>query len=166
MMAAVNAVKKPINNRILKRYGLLIEPHLETIIKLHSEGMSEKSLAAKYGISYATWNRWKKLFPMMEEGLILSYQMHTQQLEESASKVAIGYYIDEETKTYDRNNKLTKREIKHKFVRPDTLILMFLLKARKPEMYKDLMSGEKTEVNITLTPVKRNKAVKQIKSKE
>lgn len=164
-MAATNTLIKPINARILKRYSLLIEPNLETIIKLHSEGMSEKSLAAKYGIGYATWNRWKKLFPEMSEGLILSYQMHTQQLEETGSKVAMGYWVDEVTEIYDRSGKLTKREVKHKFVRPDTLILMFLLKARKPEMYKDLMNGEKTEVSINLVPVKRKKAIKQIKEK-
>jgi len=165
-MTANNTEKKIVSDKVMKRYAILIRPYLKDIRKLKARGVPECLIAEKYGISYTTWNRWKSSIKELYTICETAKAIHTEKLEAKATRIAEGYFVDEVTETYGKDGVLIKTEKKHKFIRPDGIMVMFLLKHLRPEMYADINVGMQQDVNITFVPTAKKAKGKDKKVNE
>ena len=113
--------------------------------------MTDKQIAeSKIGINEATFCRWKNDFPQMVQALKRGKAPVDIKVENALLKRALGYEYEETTteiediptnKTDGNGNTIYKQK-KHikktkRFIPPDTVAMIFWLKNRKPEQWKD-----------------------------
>jgi propanediol dehydratase small subunit len=154
-MTVSNVEKKVASNAVMKRYEKLVQPHLKEIQKQKARGVPESDIARKYGIGARTWSRWKECIKELYDALETAKVMHTEKLVAKATQAASGYYVTETIETFNRDGVLVKSEKKRKFIKPDNLLLMFLIKHQDPEHYGDITVEGNTDVQITFVPAKK-----------
>jgi len=129
------------------------------------EGMIDKDIAAKLGISKDAFYRYLKKYPDFYDSLKRGKAPVDTEVENALLKRARGYEYEETTVEYDaavEGKKASPRKIKKvtKQVIPDTTAEIFWLKNRKPKKWRDKqnieLSGEDGEpVKIEFVPVKK-----------
>ncbi|MFW5901250.1 MAG: helix-turn-helix domain-containing protein [bacterium] len=116
---------------------------LEVIEGWARDGLIDKQIAGKMGISHDTLYRYKKRYPEFSEALKRGKQVVDRQVENALLKRALGYEYEEEKREIAEidpesgETRLITTEIKKKQVKPDTTAQIFWLKNRKPDVWRD-----------------------------
>ena len=134
-------------------YETLVKPHFDKIEKWLNNGASEKQVAAALGVSYASFNNYKRDYPELKAickkprvGVVLD-------LRSALVKRALGYTY-EEKKQYitedEQGNKKKHTEITTKQALPDTTAIFGALNLYDPEYVKDKKAHELKEQELEL----------------
>ena len=119
-----------------------LEPESLALLELWArEGLSEEEIAGSAGITLKTLREWKKKHPEIAAALQKGEGSEAK-VEGSLLRRAVGYRYNEVTRELkkDAENgemRLTVTKIVTKEVQPDTTALMFWLKNRRPELWRD-----------------------------
>lgn len=135
------------------KYETHVKPHFKDIGKWLNGGASEKQVAEALGISYASFNNYKRDYPELRElcekprvGVIL-------ELRSALVKRALGFTY-EEKKQYitedDEGGKKKHTEITTKQALPDTTAIFGALNLYDPEYVKDKKAHELKEQELEL----------------
>lgn len=100
------------------KYDDLVKPYLKDINKKVREGITEAEISKALGISVATLNNYKLKHPELVEALTKNKGADVlQDLVNEGIKSAKGYWVEEETTTYGRDedgNVVVKGVVKSK----------------------------------------------------
>ena len=135
------------------KYEKHVKPHFKDIEKWLNNGASERQVAEALGISYASFNNYKRDFPELRElcekprvGVIL-------ELRSALVKRAIGFTY-EEKKQYitedEEGGKKKHTEITTKQALPDTTAIFGALNLYDPEYVRDKKAHELKEQELEL----------------
>lgn len=109
------------------------------------DGLSDKQVAQNLGISYTLLKEWKKDYPTFMTAIKKGKEVSDYELENTLHKRAIGYYYKEEALTsMGEVVEITKYE------HPNPTSLIFALKNRLPNKYRDKQEVEQTG-NMSVT---------------
>lgn len=120
----------------------LTEEGLTKIQGWARDGLIDKQIAHNIGVSERTFTTWKSKFPSITSALKKGKEVVDREVENALFKSAVGYEYEEET--YERifneetdkfEEVLVKRVKKYKEPNPTSMI--FWLKNRKPEEWRD-----------------------------
>ncbi len=100
------------------------------------EGLTDRQIAAKLGISESTFYHYVKSYPEFEKALKDGKAPVDTLVENSLLKRALGYEYTE-TKKVTSGEKTIREEKTTKHVIPDTTAQIFWLKNRKPAIWRD-----------------------------
>ena len=112
-------------------------------------GLIDEQIAHNMGIRRSTLSEWKKRFPDIADALKKNKNIVDIEVENALYKRAVGYEFEETTIEIDdegkkKVNKTTKQ------MAPETLAIIFFLKNRKPEDWRDKREVEvKGEISMT-----------------
>nr|DAR08426.1 MAG TPA: terminase small subunit [Caudoviricetes sp.] len=106
------------------------------------DGLTDKQIAAKIGISKQTFYDWQKRYPDFSDSLKRGKEVIDRKVENALLKRALGYSYDEITEITDEKGRTTTKVITKQVI-PDTTAQIFWLKNRKPNEWR-----EKREVEI------------------
>ena len=111
--------------------------------ELAAKGLLDKDIAKALGISVPTLKLWRKKHPELNEAMKEGKIVPDDQVEASLFKKAMGYEVEEKEYDVEGDKKILKRT-KTKHISPSDVAIIFWLKNRRPEEWRD-----KKEVNIT-----------------
>lgn len=133
---------------------------LEILRGLARRGLSDEDIAKSIGISRSTLYAWKNKYDAISDALKDGKLVADLAVESALFKKATGFTVTD-TKTISFLDKETgeltegKSEVTTKHVLPDTLAIMFWLKNRRPDLWKDKIVEEndttETQLNTYLT---------------
>ena len=108
------------------------------------DGLSDEQLADKMGVGTSTFYRWKKEHREIWEALKEGKDVADRKVENALYKRACGFEYEEVTTEIDEINgkMITKRVTK--MYPPDPTSMIFWLKNRKPEEWRDKRETEVT----------------------
>jgi transposase-like protein len=110
-------------------------------------GFTDLKLARLFDVDKATVNRWKKKYPEFCDSLKKGKdEFNILVAEASLLKRLKGFSFIEVTEKADKTGKMVTVKQVRKHVAPDTTALIFFLKNRDPERWRD-----KREIEGTLT---------------
>lgn len=119
-----------------------LEPEALALLEVWArEGMSEEEIAAGAGVALKTLREWKRKYPEISAALEKGEGSEAK-VEGSLLRRAVGYRYNEVTQELKKDavtgeTRLTVTKIVTKEVQPDTTALMFWLKNRRPELWRD-----------------------------
>ncbi len=116
-------------------------------------GLKDKTIADNIGITTQTLYDWKRRFSSFSEALKKGKEVIDNEAEEALIKRMLGYDYEEETTYIDNNGKKSIRKVK-KHVPPDTTALIFWLKNRRREDWRDRI--DKTVTGSNDGPIEAN----------
>ena len=133
---------------------------LDILRGLARRGLSDEDIAKSIGINKATLYRWKAKSAVISDTLKEGKLVADLAVESALFKKATGFTVTD-TKTTSFLDKETgelvegKSEVTTKHVLPDTLAIMFWLKNRRPDLWKDKVTEQsdtaETQLNTYLT---------------
>lgn len=135
------------------KYQTHIQPFFDKIDKLLNDGASEEQVALHLGISYASWNNYKKKYPEFDELCRKPRPKLVQELRSALVKRALGFTYEEKKQyiTEDENGKKKKHtEITTKQALPDTTAIFGALNIYDPDYVKDKKAHELKEQELEL----------------
>ena len=110
-------------------------------------GLTDEQIAHNMGIGVRTLYKWKNQFSEITDSLKMGKEVVDIEVENALLKRALGYRFTEVTKKPIVNQETGKTELM--IVRtvetekvPDTLAIIFWLKNRKPEQWRDKTDAE------------------------
>lgn len=106
------------------------------------EGLTDEQIAGNVGCSYSTFRVWLEKYPALSAALKKGKRPADIQVENALFKRAIGYDYTEETSELRFDKKTGKYEMKvvktvKKHMPPDVTAIIFWLKNRKKEFWRD-----------------------------
>ena len=143
-MAAKKAQSKKKSNAGRKGlYKEWLEP--DNLIRLEGwarNGLTDEQIAHNIGITTTTLYDWKKKYPQFAEAIKRGKEVVDIVVENALLKSAMGYKFDEVVKERIYNPETGESEIVEvkrttKDVAPNSTSLIFWLKNRKPEAWRD-----------------------------
>ncbi|NNU89777.1 helix-turn-helix domain-containing protein [Anoxybacillus sp. CHMUD] len=96
------------------------------------DGLTDEQIYSNLGVSKDTFYRWKKKKSEFREALKRGKEVVDRMVENALLKAALGYEYEEEVV----DNKGRKHTVR-KYEKPNTTALIFWLKNRKPEQWRD-----------------------------
>ena len=128
------------------------------------DGLTDKDLCQKIGVSPNTLIKWKNNYPEFERALSKNKEIVDYEVENALYKRAIGYKTTEaKTVISDRDNQGNKTvgiEKIEKEILPDTTACLAWLNNRKPDKWKrnrdNFSDGTNANNNITIKIAKAN----------
>ena len=120
----------------------LTKETLEKIGLMASKGVIDSEIAFNIGVAYSTFREWVKIHPKLSAVLKIHKQVADEKVELSLYQRAMGWEYTEETKERkynvdtDEYEMILTKTVK-KQVLPDTTAMIFWLKNRKPDEWKD-----------------------------
>ena len=108
------------------------------------DGLSDEQLAEKMGVCPSTFYAWKNKYPEISEALKEGKDVADRKVENALYKRACGFEYEEVTTEIDEINgkMITKRVTK--MYPPDPTSMIFWLKNRKPDEWRDKRETEVT----------------------
>jgi hypothetical protein len=122
---------------------------------LCEEGMTDKELAKFFGINKDTLYEWQYAFPAFGEAMKLGKSQADDRMERTAYEVAMGYTttITETVKLRDaQGNEFLREYQKEVVIPPNPHLLMWMLKNRRPDTWRDKTEQGISVAVIHLTP--------------
>lgn len=95
------------------------------------DGLTDKQIMECLGVSNDLFYKWKREKPEFKEALKKGKEVIDRQVENALLKAALGYEYEEDAIGKDGVYRLSK------YAHPNTTALIFWLKNRKPEMWRD-----------------------------
>lgn len=134
------------------KYPTHIQPYFEKIDKLLNEGASEEQVALHLGVSYASWNNYKKQYPEFDELCRKPRPKLIEELRSALVKRALGFTYEEKKQyiTEDEGKKKKHTEITTKYALPDTTAIFGALNIYDPDYVKDKKAHELKEQELEL----------------
>ena len=140
---------------------------LDILRGLARRGLSDEDIAKSIGIGKATLYRWKASNESIRDALRDGKLVADLTVESALFKKATGFTVTD-TKTTSFLDKETgelvegKSEVTTKHVLPDTLAIMFWLKNRRPDLWKDKIveQGDTTETQLNTYLTKLSDVIK------
>lgn len=140
---------------------------LEILRGLARRGLSDEDIAKSIGISRSTLYAWKNKYDAISDALKDGKLVADLAVESALFKKATGFTVTD-TKTVSFLDKETgeltegKSEVTTKHVLPDTLAIMFWLKNRRPDLWKDKVTeqGDTTETQLNTYLTKLSDVIK------
>ena len=159
------------------------EEHQAVLSAWARAGMTDEEIAKQIGISRSTLAEWKKKYAPINAALATGKDFADRLIENSLYKKAIGFYAREpktfkvKTVEYD---EATGRKIKEfeelktaeevHYFEPDIKAIIFWLKNRKPDIWKEkvaeAMADDEETGAIVLTPTQVEQISKEVKKDE
>lgn len=100
------------------------------------DGLTDEQLAEKMGINPATLYDWKNKHPEISEALKKGKEIVDIQVENALLKRALGYeYMEERVEISEKDGRKVIQTTKTAL--PDTTALIFWLKNRRPDAWRD-----------------------------
>lgn len=148
------------------KYDTHVLPRLEDIGHWAREGLIEEEMCKRLGIAMSTFQAYKNQYPELMDTLKKGKEYVDYMVEDSLLKRALGYEYeektyetmkvpeiqivdDEEIQTYRIEEVLTKNVVKQ--VAPDVTAIIFWLKNRQPDKWRDKQNIEHSgQVNKTV----------------
>jgi hypothetical protein len=118
---------RPSKYEQLKEDGLLIK-----VEGWARDGLTNDQIAENIGIAVKTLYEWQKKYSEFCDVLKRGKEVIDRQVENALLKTALGFEYEEETVT-NKGDVVTVRKVQH----PNTTALIFWLKNRKPEQWRD-----------------------------
>jgi hypothetical protein len=118
---------RPSKYEQLKEDGLLIK-----VEGWARDGLTNDQIAENIGIAVKTLYEWQKKYSEFRDVLKRGKEVIDRQVENALLKTALGFEYEEETVT-NKGDVVTVRKVQH----PNTTALIFWLKNRKPEQWRD-----------------------------
>lgn len=141
----------------------------EGLIKIEGwakDGLSDEQIAHNIGINKGTIYQWKKKYKVIDDVLKKGKEVVDRQVENALLKRALGYDYEEETKTVAESGKKSIKVVK-KHIPPDTTAIIFWLKNRKREQWRDVNKIEidkpvqvEQNTNIDLSNLSKDELLK------
>lgn len=124
------------------KYFTHVEPKLDMVLKWAKNGLSDKQIAVNLGIAYSTFREYKAKYPALSAPLKKGKENANKQVENALFKRALGYEYEEITKELVTNEITGEQELKvvksvTKIINPDTTAIIFWLKNRMPDKWKN-----------------------------
>lgn len=140
---------------------------LDILRGLARRGLSDEDIAKSIGINKTTLYRWKAKSADISNALKEGKLVADLAVESALFKKATGFTVTD-TKTTSFLDKETgeltegKSEVTTKHVLPDTLAIMFWLKNRRPDLWKDKIveQGDTTETQLNTYLTKLSDVIK------
>lgn len=145
-------------------YDNVILPKKEKIRELLSQGYAEKDVAAKIGVSYATWKKYKKQISAFSTLILTEREKNIKALEKSMYMQAIGFKqklqkamkvrcieYDEKTGKKKREEEKIELYTEEIYIPPSQAAAAFLLKNWNKENYANdpaLLAVKREELKI------------------
>ncbi|AFU12936.1 Phage terminase, small subunit [Bacillus thuringiensis MC28] len=105
------------------------------------DGLTEEQIAHNIGIKRQTLYEWKKRFSVISYALKRGKEVVDREVENALLKRALGYTYEEVTVEREQVTEGEFESVETKRVKrqvpPDTTALIFWLKNRKPEVWRD-----------------------------
>lgn len=114
--------------------------YAEQAIMLCKLGATDEELARFFKISVRTLYRWKAQFPEFCQAIKISGSEADERVERSLYARAVGYTFDAVKIMQHQGVPLTVKYKEH--VPPDTTAMIFWLKNRKPDLWRDISKHE------------------------
>ncbi len=137
----------------------LVREQLSKIEEMARDGNTETEIIEYLKINRATFYRYKKEHPELQEALNNGYRTSLKNVEAALYKVALGYSYEEITQERDRNGDMveTKRVLKE--VQPNVSAIMNILKNKSPELWNTAdkidIKGEISQKALPDLPTKK-----------
>lgn len=109
------------------------------------DGLTDEQIAKNIGISRSTLSEWKKRFPDFSDALKRGKEVVDTIVENALLKKALGYTAEEIKTTY-RSGEEFEKIVTEKPIPPDAAALIFWLKNRCPEKWRDKPSAGNDDV--------------------
>mgnify|MGYP002656266262 CR=1 FL=1 len=122
-----------------------IESKLGLVEGWKRDGLTDEQIARNLGVAYSTMRTWNDKYPAFSTAIKKGKEVSDYELENALHKRAVGYYYEEETVT--NAGKVVKVK-KYEHANPTSLI--FALKNRLPNKYRDKVEQEITQRNIEI----------------
>lgn len=122
------------------------QKHKEVMLKLAPRGFSNDEIADIIGCDRATFYRWLQKDPVLGDSLKLAKVEVDDQVERSLLEKAVGGYTTEEVteEVNPETGNVITRIIKKKQHASDTTSMIFWLKNRRPDTWR-----EKRDIEVT-----------------
>lgn len=101
------------------------------------DGLNYADIAHNIGICLDTLVEWRKKEPKIEAALRAGREVIDRRLENALIKKALGGYEITETRVIDDEKNGRRVETVTKIAQPDVTALIFALKNRKPDVWRD-----------------------------
>ena len=124
----------------------LTEDGLLKIQGLAMDGLTDEQIAHNMGIRRSTLYEWRKKYAVLSDTLKKSKEVADRYVENALYKRAVGYEEIIEKRQKVVRGIVVEENITTKQVPPDVTAMIFWLKNRKPDVWRD-----KTETAITET---------------
>lgn len=108
------------------------------------DGLTDEQIAHNMGIRRSTLYEWRKKFTVLSDTLKKSKEVADRYVENALYKRAVGYEEIVEKKQRVLHGVVVEENITTKQIPPDVTAMIFWLKNRKPDVWRD-----KTETAIT-----------------
>lgn len=138
---------------VKSKYPEYVEPHLEQITKWAREGVYEKDMAARLGVSPGVFSEYRTKYPQLDEALKRGRKVAVVAIENALFEKSLPHKrrttiteVYQSAKSGGPGKTMTRTEEVE--VDGDTTAGIFLLKSWDPDRYR-----EKTEVNMNIKPV-------------
>ncbi len=125
--------KKKVTSYKLKPW--LTESGLLTIQGWARDGLTNEQISYNIGINPKTLYDWMKKYPEIAEALALGKEVVDREVENALLKRALGYEYEEIKEEVSDDG--FKRTVITKQVAPDVAAIIFWLKNRKPDNWRD-----------------------------
>ena len=117
--------------------------HPDAIAALARRGLTQEQVAHDIGISWRTLTTWKKRYVAVDQALKEGKVIADGQVEGALYRRACGYTYTEK-KTTEFPDGSQRIETTRKEVAPDTTAIIFWLKNRAPDVWRDVQRQEIT----------------------
>ena len=125
------------------KYHSNVEPKLLLIEAWARDGLTDEMICKNLDVSQDSFIQYKKQFPELVEALKNGKEVIDTMVENALLKAALGYEYEERKITEDTIERIKK------YAHPNTTALIFWLKNRKPQQWRDKQElGMEGELNI------------------
>lgn len=103
-------------------------------------GLTDKTIADNMGITTSTLYEWKKKYPEISEALKKGKDIYDDEMEEALAIRGQGQWVEEVTTIVDEDSlgRMHKKiQTTKRYIPPDTTAIIFWLKNRRPEQWRD-----------------------------
>lgn len=131
--------KKNKGGRKGKYHEWITEDGLTKLQGWARDGLTDQQIAKNMGIAAGTLYTWKKKYSEINESLKKGKEIVDYEVENALLKSALGYeYTEEKVYVQEIDGVVTKKkEIIKKYSQPNVTAIIYWLKNRKPEQWRD-----------------------------